>query len=120
MPQGKAVIARLAAKLAPTQQNKIMVNGYTDNAPIGPELQAQGITSNVVLSQKRAETVMAYLISQGLKPDLVEAHGYGDTHPVASNTTAKGRACESACRTDAGRRMSRPALRDRGAATRRL
>src|SRR3954454_309187 len=31
---GKQVIAKLASKLAPTQQNKIVVNGYTDNAPI--------------------------------------------------------------------------------------
>ena len=89
---GKQVIARMAAKLAPTQQNKIVVNGYTDNAPIGPALQAKGITSNQVLSQKRADSVMAYLISQGLKPDLVEAHGYGETQPIASNDTAKGRA----------------------------
>jgi len=43
-PQGKQIIARMAAKLAPTQQNKIIVNGYTDTAPIGPELQRQGIT----------------------------------------------------------------------------
>jgi outer membrane protein OmpA-like peptidoglycan-associated protein len=35
---------------------------------------------------------MAYLISQSLRPDLVEAHGYGDTHPAASNSTGKGRA----------------------------
>jgi chemotaxis protein MotB len=89
---GEQVIARMAAKLAPTQQNKIIVNGYTDNAPIGRALQAQGVTSNQVLSQKRAESVMAYLISQGLNPSLVEAHGYGDTHPAASNDTAKGRA----------------------------
>jgi chemotaxis protein MotB len=91
-PQGKQIIARMAAKLAPTQQNKIMVNGYTDNTPVGPELQRQGITSNQDLSQKRAESVMAFLISQGVKPDLVEAHGYGDAQPVASNNTAKGRA----------------------------
>jgi chemotaxis protein MotB len=32
--RGKQIIAKLAAKLAPTQQNKIIVNGYTDNAPI--------------------------------------------------------------------------------------
>jgi chemotaxis protein MotB len=91
-PQGKAIIAKMAAKLAPTQQNKILVNGYTDNAPIGPGLEREGITSNLELSQKRAETVMAYLISQGVKPELVEAHGYGDAQPVASNNTAKGRA----------------------------
>jgi chemotaxis protein MotB len=91
-PQGKEIIARLAAKLAPTQQNKIMVNGYTDNAPIGPALQREGITSNEELSQKRAQSVMEYLISQGVKPDLVEAHGYGEAQPVASNDTPKGRA----------------------------
>jgi chemotaxis protein MotB len=90
-PQGKQIIARIAAKLGPTQQNKIIVNGYTDNAPIGPELQRQGITSNEELSQKRAQSVMEYLISQGIKPDLAEAHGFGDAQPVASNDTAKGR-----------------------------
>ena len=90
--QGKRLISSFAAKLAPTQQNKIVVNGYTDNAPIGPALQQQGITSNQVLSQKRADTVMQYLISQGLSPDLVSAKGYGEADPVASNDTAKGRA----------------------------
>src|SRR3954447_14467131 len=45
-PQGQDIIAKFAARLAPTQQNKLVVNGYTDNAPIGPELQRQGITSN--------------------------------------------------------------------------
>jgi chemotaxis protein MotB len=90
--QGKAIIAKMAAKLAPTQQNKILVNGYTDNTPVGPALQRDGITDNQVLSQKRAENVMEFLVSQGVKPDLVEAHGYGDTQPVASNNTAKGRA----------------------------
>ena len=90
--QGKQVIARLASKLAPTQQNKLVVNGYTDNAPIGPALQRDGVTSNQMLSQKRADEVMQFLISQGLKPDLVAAQGFGDANPVASNDTAKGRA----------------------------
>lgn len=91
-PQGKEIIARLAAKLAPTQTNKINVNGYTDNAPIGPALAKQGVTTNLQLSQKRAEAVVAFLVSQGLKPDLVEAHGFGEANPVASNKTPKGRA----------------------------
>ena len=90
--RGKRLIAQLSAKLAPTQQNKIVVNGYTDNAPIGPALQRQGVTSNQVLSQKRAESVMQFLISQGFKADLLSAHGYGDANPVASNDTAQGRA----------------------------
>jgi len=89
---GKDVIAKLATKLAPTQQNKLVVNGYTDNAPIGPGLKKEGVTSNEELSQKRAESVMEYLVSQGVKPDLVSAHGYGEADPVADNKTAKGRA----------------------------
>jgi chemotaxis protein MotB len=91
-PQGQQVIANLAKKLAPTQQNHLIVSGYTDNAPIGPELRREGVTSNQELSQKRADTVMQYLISQGVKPDLVSAKGFGDTSPVASNDTAQGRA----------------------------
>jgi chemotaxis protein MotB len=89
--EAKQIIANMAAKLAPTQQNKLLVQGYTDNAPIGPALQREGITSNQVLSQKRADSVMQYLISQGLNPDLVSAQGFGDANPVASNDTAKGR-----------------------------
>ncbi len=34
---------------------------------------------------------MQYLITQGVKPDLVAAHGYGEADPVASNDTAVGR-----------------------------
>ena len=90
--QGKQMIAKMASQLAPTQQNKLLVNGYTDNAPIGPALQQQGVTSNMILSQRRADTVMQYLISQGLKPDLVSAQGFGDTNPIASNDTPQGRA----------------------------
>jgi chemotaxis protein MotB len=91
-PRGQELIAKLAPKLAPTQQQKIVVNGYTDNAPVSPALQRQGVPSNEVLSQKRAEAVMQYLISQGVKPDLISARGVGEADPIAPNTTAKGRA----------------------------
>jgi len=64
-PQGKQIIAKMASQLAPTQQSKLLVNGYTDNAPIGPALK-----SNQMLSQKRADSVMQYLISQGVKLDV--------------------------------------------------
>jgi chemotaxis protein MotB len=90
--QGKQIVAKMASQLAPTQQNKLVVNGYTDNAPIGSALMQEGVTSNQVLSQKRAEAVMQYLISQGLNPGLVSATGHGDANPVASNDTAQGRA----------------------------
>jgi chemotaxis protein MotB len=90
--QGKQIIARIASQLAPFQQNKILVNGYTDDVPGSRALQRQGITWNQVLSERRAQTVMGYLILQGVKPNLVAARGFGDANPVASNDTAAGRA----------------------------
>jgi chemotaxis protein MotB len=91
-PQGQEVIAKLVPQLAPFQQSKLVVNGYTDNAPVGQVLQQQGITSNEVLSQKRAEVVMEYLIAHGVQPDLISARGRGEAEPVAANDTAEGRA----------------------------
>ncbi len=89
--QGKQTLGKMAEKLAPTQENKLVVNGYTDNTPIGPALERQGITSNEELSQKRAETVKRFLISQGVEQDMITAVGHGDANPVATNDTAKGR-----------------------------
>ena len=60
--------------------------------PIGPGLMRQGITSNLELSQKRADTVMQFMIAQGVNPSLVSAHGFGEQDPVASNDTPQGRA----------------------------
>src|SRR5215813_3345248 len=71
----KTSIAKIAKVLAPKQKAKIDVNGYTDTTPIGPGLAKQGITTNQILSQKRADNVMQYMISQGVKPALVSAHG---------------------------------------------
>jgi len=88
----KQSIAKVAAILAPHQKTKIIVKGYTDTTPIGPGLMKEGITSNLILSQKRADTVMQYMISQGVKPSLISAQGFGEADPVASNSTAEGRA----------------------------
>jgi chemotaxis protein MotB len=88
----KQSIAKVAAILAPHQTTKIVVNGYTDNTPIGPGLMNVGVTSNLILSQKRADSVVQYMISQGVKPSLISGQGFGDADPVASNDTAEGRA----------------------------
>ena len=90
--QAQQTIAKMAAILAPQQTTKINVNGYTDDTPIGSGLMRQGVTSNLILSQKRADNVMQYMISQGVKPELVSAQGFGDADPVASNATAEGKA----------------------------
>ncbi|MBV8360087.1 MAG: OmpA family protein [Deltaproteobacteria bacterium] len=90
--KARQTIATLVPILASMPQTIIMVNGYTDSMPIGPRLMRQGITSNLLLSQKRADSVMYFMISQGVDPSLVSAHGFGDAEPVASNHTAVGRA----------------------------
>jgi chemotaxis protein MotB len=89
---GKEIIAKMAKVLAPGQADKLVVTGFTDNMPVGQGLERQGVTSNEILSRKRAENVMQYMVSQGVKPDLVAAHGLGDAQPVAPNTNAQGRA----------------------------
>ena len=88
----KTSIAKIAAILAPHQTAKINVNGYTDSTPIGPGLKKEGITTNLILSEKRANNVMQFMISQGVKQNLVSAHGFGENDPVASNATPEGRA----------------------------
>jgi len=91
-PAAAQTIAKIAPILAPYQQNRLLVKGYTDNTPIGPELRAQGVQTNQQLSQMRAQTVMNYLISQGVNPNMISAQGLGEADPVASNETAAGRA----------------------------
>src|SRR5215475_12177713 len=59
-PAAAQTISKMAPILAPFQQTKIIVTGYTDNVPIGPELQQQGIQTNQQLSLRRAQTVMQY------------------------------------------------------------
>jgi len=92
-PAGQAEIANnVVPRLRGLQNAKIVVYGYTDNTPVGPELQRQGVPDNLVLSTRRAASVATFLVSQGINPNIVSAKGFGDTHPVASNDTPQGRA----------------------------
>ena len=90
--EAQQTIGKIVPILAPKQQTKIQVNGYTDNVPIGPGLMRQGVTSNLELSQKRADNVMQFMIARGVNPSLVSARGFGEANPVASNDTPEGRA----------------------------
>jgi chemotaxis protein MotB len=84
-------MAKMAPILAPMQQTKIAVNGYTDNVGIGLGLKRQGVTTNLTLSEKRAENVTQFMIAQGVNPALISAQGFGEADPVASNDTPEGR-----------------------------
>jgi len=90
---GQAELANnIAPKLKGLQNAKVVVYGYTDNTPVGPELQRQGIPDNLVLSTRRAATVVTFLVQQGVNPNIISAKGFGETRPVASNDTPQGRA----------------------------
>jgi lipid-binding SYLF domain-containing protein len=63
---------------------KIRVEGFTDN---------QGSKeANLKLSSARAEAVVNWLADHGVDRSRLSAKGYGDARPVASNSTAEGRA----------------------------
>jgi OOP family OmpA-OmpF porin len=63
---------------------KMRIEGHTDS--VGND------TGNLKLSQKRADSVMAQLIKLGIDPGRLEAVGFGETRPIASNATKAGRA----------------------------
>jgi chemotaxis protein MotB len=88
----RQALNQYVSKLHNLQNTKIVVYGYTDNLPVGPALRWAGIASNIHLSSRRADNVVAYLESQGVNPNIISAKGFGDTHPVAPNDTPPGRA----------------------------
>lgn len=89
---GRAALDQVAPNLRNLSNAKITVYGYTDNTPVGPELQHRGIANNLDLSSKRAGAVVTYLASRGVDANIMSAKGRGDTHPVAANDTPQGRA----------------------------
>lgn len=84
LPQANRVLDQAAAALRKYPDLVVEVAGHTD---------AQGDANyNLGLSERRAETVRDYLITNGANPDSLSARGYGETEPVADNGTAEGRA----------------------------
>jgi chemotaxis protein MotB len=89
---GQAALSEHVPQLRSVQNVKVVVYGFTDNAPIGPELQRAGIADNLDLSSRRAASVVTFLTSKGVNPNILSAKGFGATHPVAPNDTPQGRA----------------------------
>jgi chemotaxis protein MotB len=91
-PAGEAALSQHVPQLRSLQNAKVVVYGFTDNTPVGPALQRAGVADNLDLSARRAANVVAYLRSQGVNPNILSAKGFGETHPVAPNSTPQGRA----------------------------
>ena len=79
-----AELDRLVALLSDIPSLKIEISGHTDN--VG------SVSFNELLSQRRADAVVNYLVGKGVDKKRLSAKGYGQSKPVDSNNTAEGRA----------------------------
>jgi len=79
----KPSLNELAEVLIKRPEWKLQIAGHTDN--VGKP------QSNMILSKKRAESVRNYLSSRGIDPDRFFVSYFGQTMPVADNSTPEGR-----------------------------
>jgi outer membrane protein OmpA-like peptidoglycan-associated protein len=83
-PESVLALREVAAMLDDHPDWRLRVTGHTDN--VGAK------EANNLLSLKRANAVVAWLLGRGVKKTRLEAAGAGDSEPVASNETEDGRA----------------------------
>ncbi|PLC01420.1 cell envelope biogenesis protein OmpA [Variovorax sp. RO1] len=81
--KGRAILDEMAPILQKLTNKSVAVVGHTDNAG--------NRTSNLALSQSRAESVKGYLVGKGIDPMTLTTSGVGPDQPVASNATDEGR-----------------------------
>jgi outer membrane protein OmpA-like peptidoglycan-associated protein len=84
LPQGKADLDAVIPDLEADRDLTLRIEGHTDS--VGSDAY------NQQLSERRAESVKAYLVSKGVTESRIETKGYGESQPVASNDTDAGRA----------------------------
>lgn len=91
-PAGVKVLHRVGNVLKNTKNKIIRVEGHTDNVPISSRLVNQ-FPTNWELSTARATNVVRFLQEKaGIDAVRLQAVGLAEYHPVASNSSAKGRA----------------------------
>ena len=78
--RAREIIAEAAQASTRVQTTRIEVNGYTDNSSIhGGE---RGARYNEGLSIRRADSVKAELVCDGVPATAIDIHGYGESHPL--------------------------------------
>ncbi|AUX72313.1 porin OmpA [Erwinia pyrifoliae] len=92
-PEGQQALDQLYTQLSnlDPKDGSVVVLGYTDR--IGSEQY------NQKLSEKRAQSVVDYLVSKGIPSNKISARGEGESNPVTGNTcdSVKGRAALIDC-----------------------
>jgi len=83
--EGSAVVLEKAFNtLDQNPEMEVEIGGHTDGTG--------SRTTNMSLSQRRAESVKAWLVARGVSPARITTKGYGPDRPIASNATPEGRA----------------------------
>ncbi len=89
--KAKKILLVVADSIKPHKDQKLLVEGHTDNTPLGASLKER-FPSNWELSTARAAAVVRFLQKEGqLQPERLSARGYSYYRPVASNKTKEGR-----------------------------
>ena len=89
--KGKQLLMIMAESVRGHNDESILVEGHTDNLPLGPTLKEK-FPSNWELSVARAAAVVRFLQKEGgVHPERLAAHGYSFYRPVASNNNKEGR-----------------------------
>jgi len=83
-PQGRAILDQMAAVLTRMTTRSVEIIGHTD--------ASGNRTTNIALSQARADAVKGYLVARGISPQQLTTLGVGPDQPIASNDTSDGRA----------------------------
>lgn len=78
----RPVLDRLVEILSAFPSAPVAIEGHTDSK--GSD------DYNLALSERRAESIMAYLADKGISADRLEPEGYGETRPVAANEKPDG------------------------------
>lgn len=83
-PESHSTLEEVIHFLISNPQITVEIQGHTDSA--GDD------SYNLDFSQKRADSVRRFLIINGIAPSRLVARGYGETSPIESNHTSRGRA----------------------------
>jgi len=84
LPESTVELDRVVETLSQNPTIKVEIGGHTDN---------QGAPDyNQKLSERRAKSVVDYLLSKSVSPERVSWKGYGESQPVAPNSSPEGRA----------------------------
>lgn len=83
-PDSESTLKQVLGLMQAHEDWKFEVQGHTDN--VGAK------QANQILSGQRADAVVQWLVKRGIEKTRLTAKGYGDTQPVADNSTPEGKA----------------------------